>query len=368
MIKGSILMKRVFVTALCLVLLTACQNQAAPAAETEMPAEENAGGDSTIVTTAAVTMYTDKEEKTVVEGMYLKGRDCDFIITDDGPVQIIGTNPFTGITDGDVVSVETGVIMQSWPAVAESKRGVLKLSDGKITDIPRNHVNSLAGCGWVEYYEKTGLYIKGKNGENFLTTGDDDVVMLLTAEDPIFDGFKEGERIRIGYGRIKQSNPPEVAQYFAEEFSNGEVKEIPQEVRDYLIDNGYLDKPVETEPEVTEPVPEETEAAEETTTVTETVTETETTTTAEVIVENMVFEGYYLNYNGKHMIIDPSYYPIILLNDDPEFDDLTDGDIIWVETDVVMESYPGQTYQFSVTKLSDGEYDDIPSDILASIS
>ncbi|MBQ5317126.1 MAG: hypothetical protein J6I96_06190 [Oscillospiraceae bacterium] len=353
-------MKR-YLIILSLALLTSCQAQGAVTEEQVTAAESEQ-------TTAppVVTMATTRANTTVLEGYYLKGRDCDFIITETGPIQLIGEQvSFTGVTNGDTISVESGDVLLSWPGVAETK-SVSKLADGEITDIPRNHLNSLAGCGWVEYYEKTGLYIRGKDGSDLITTGDDNVVMMLTNEDPALKGFENGQRIRIGYANVTSGDPPQVAQYFAEKFSDNAPDEIPQDVMDYLVKKGYADEPVVTESE-TEPA--DTELTEETTEMT-TVTETEPVTeqtTAEVVSELMVYEGYYLNKNGVRMVIDPSAFPIVLLNDDPVFSDLTDGDIIWVETDVVMESYPGQTYQFSVTKLSDGVYEDIPADIIASL-
>lgn len=69
------------------------------------------------------------------------------------------------------------------------------------------------------------------------------------------------------------------------------------------------------------------------------------------------------------LILDNS--PIVMSNrTDSEklFDKLTDGDKVLVLHDGIAESYPGKTGAHGVIKLSDGKIDDIPPEVIASLS
>ena len=86
-------------------------------------------------------------------------------------------------------------------------------------------------------------------------------------------------------------------------------------------------------------------------------------------------EGYYLKCdNGNDVIIVDAdganaAYPAVLKNDpyfgsgNISFDDLTDGDRIKISAIVIQETYPAQIPVVSLEKLSDGEPDDIDSEI-----
>ena len=73
--------------------------------------------------------------------------------------------------------------------------------------------------------------------------------------------------------------------------------------------------------------------------------------------------------NSTMLILDNS--PIQMsnrTNNEKLFDKLTDGDKVLVLHDGIAESYPGKTGAHGVIKLSDGKIDDIPAEVIASLS
>ncbi len=85
-----------------------------------------------------------------------------------------------------------------------------------------------------------------------------------------------------------------------------------------------------------------------------------------------VIEGYSLKCeNDIHMIIDERGSPIRYsynkaLGTDVE--KLTDGDRIFIISDLINESYPGSTGAHFILKLEEGEISDIPQATLESLS
>lgn len=93
------------------------------------------------------------EEGSWVCGRYLKAKQADMVITEDGdPVAAYiqdETVSFEGIKDGDEIRVYMGAVMETWPAQA-TVYAVEKLSDGDITDISPELLEQLREMGWLE--------------------------------------------------------------------------------------------------------------------------------------------------------------------------------------------------------------------------
>lgn len=81
--------------------------------------------------------------------------------------------------------------------------------------------------------------------------------------------------------------------------------------------------------------------------------------------------GLYLKTdNGTHMLISDNS-PICLSNrtgDEHAFDNLTDGDEILVIHDGIAESYPAQTGAYFIKKTGDGEFADIPGEVISQLT
>ena len=81
-------------------------------------------------------------------------------------------------------------------------------------------------------------------------------------------------------------------------------------------------------------------------------------------------EGYYLlSSNGTHMIVLDSQGPCIISGTDGvTFNGLTNGDLIKIKTNGILESYPGHVTACSLEKLSDGERGDIDAQTLKQLA
>ncbi|MCM1305584.1 MAG: hypothetical protein NC305_15935 [Lachnospiraceae bacterium] len=94
-----------------------------------------------------------------VSGKYLKAKQADLIITENGePIELhtaAETISFEGISDGDEIRVYMGAVMETWPAQADVY-AVEKLSDGDIADIPSKLLEQLTEFGWLEGAEADG--------------------------------------------------------------------------------------------------------------------------------------------------------------------------------------------------------------------
>jgi len=81
-------------------------------------------------------------------------------------------------------------------------------------------------------------------------------------------------------------------------------------------------------------------------------------------------EGHYLLANeNEHFIITPDGpHRITQWTDNISFADLTDGDIVRTEVMLVQETWPAQIQIDNLTKISDGQPEDIDRDILAGLA
>ncbi|MCM1065824.1 MAG: hypothetical protein NC420_15430 [Eubacterium sp.] len=125
-----------------IMLLCACGN--------DMSADSGLSG------TAAFDL---PEDGCWVSGRYLKAKQADLIITENGePIDMhtaAETISFEGISDGDEIRVYMGAVMETWPAQADVY-AVEKLSNGDITDIPSKLLEQLTEFGWLESAEADG--------------------------------------------------------------------------------------------------------------------------------------------------------------------------------------------------------------------
>ncbi len=80
-----------------------------------------------------------------------------------------------------------------------------------------------------------------------------------------------------------------------------------------------------------------------------------------------VIEGRYLKGKSSHLIIYEGGPVELRTKDESIFDDLTDGDLIWVGCQYIEESYPGGTDVLGIEKIRDGEYADLNTDVLAML-
>ena len=83
-----------------------------------------------------------------------------------------------------------------------------------------------------------------------------------------------------------------------------------------------------------------------------------------------VMEGKVLVTNTGYMIIDDDNSPITMSNQSENeeiFKGLTSGDKILIVHDGVQESYPGGTGVYYCKKLADGEYKDLPEQVIVSL-
>ncbi len=79
---------------------------------------------------------------------------------------------------------------------------------------------------------------------------------------------------------------------------------------------------------------------------------------------------FLLSSNGSAMILIDNYGPCSMSRAEASvsFDGLTDGDLIRVGYQIVMESYPGQMPVYTVEKLADGEFEDLDQSTLAKLA
>ena len=82
-------------------------------------------------------------------------------------------------------------------------------------------------------------------------------------------------------------------------------------------------------------------------------------------------EGRFISTkDGNCMILDESDCPVVMSNetgDSDVFKDLDTGDVIRVECDYIMESYPAQTAITKLEFVSDGELSDLPSEVIKTL-
>ena len=86
---------------------------------------------------------------------------------------------------------------------------------------------------------------------------------------------------------------------------------------------------------------------------------------------SICIEGRFIaTKNGSCMILDESDCPVVMSNetgDSDVFKDLDTGDVIRVECDYIMESYPAQTAITKLEFVSDGELSDLPSEVIKTL-
>ena len=94
--------------------------------------------------------------------------------------------------------------------------------------------------------------------------------------------------------------------------------------------------------------------------------------TVTVLNSTTITEGYSLkSENDVYMIIDERGSPICYSYNKALGTDvkkLTDGDKIFIISDLINESYPGSTSAYFILKLEDGDISDIPENTLVSLS
>lgn len=73
--------------------------------------------------------------------------------------------------------------------------------------------------------------------------------------------------------------------------------------------------------------------------------------------------------NGSNIIIVDNS-PIVMSDreDEEMFENLTDGDTIFIIHDGIMESYPARTRVYACLKLSDGEKEDVADSVISSLA
>ena len=91
-----------------------------------------------------------------------------------------------------------------------------------------------------------------------------------------------------------------------------------------------------------------------------------------VLNSTTIIEGYSLkSENGSYMIIEDSGSPICYKFNraiGTDVEKLTDGDRIFIISDLINETYPGSTSAYVVIKLADGDISYIDRDTLVSLS
>lgn len=82
----------------------------------------------------------------------------------------------------------------------------------------------------------------------------------------------------------------------------------------------------------------------------------------------MTLTGRYYPVRDSHLILAEDHGPIVMNSEDETvFENLTIGDKIEVSCDMILTIYPGSTTISSLKLLEDGDADDLPEEMLASL-
>lgn len=97
-----------------------------------------------------------------------------------------------------------------------------------------------------------------------------------------------------------------------------------------------------------------------------------------IVIENqtgypddlMTLTGYFLNSKSGTPLIIVDNSPIAMSNrsiDEAMFEDFSDGDVIKIWYDNIMESYPGQTNVYYAEAIEGGKFEEINEDVIKSL-
>ncbi len=179
-----------------------------------------------------------------------------------------------------------------------------------------------------------GQYLACDNGSHMIIIDQTGPVSMRPADENVsFEGLTSGDRIRVKIDLIAESYPGQTTVYKIEKLADGEIRDIDSVTLLSLCELGWLSADGDW-------------------------------------AASFWQEGRYLaTKNGGHMIVfNTSSAVSISAGMGVSFDNLNDGDLIRVVTNIILDTYPGQTTVLKLEKIEDGSRSDIDAATLEELT